>query len=43
MNDIPAREQIAWKVYGAHSDWKVFFRADAPPRDGDDQSVDEVP
>ena len=43
MNDILAREQIAWKVYGAHSDWKVFFGADAPPRDGDDQSVDDVP
>jgi glutamate-1-semialdehyde 2,1-aminomutase len=43
MNDILAREQIAWKVYGAYSDWKVFFGADAPPRDGDDQSVDHVP
>jgi glutamate-1-semialdehyde 2,1-aminomutase len=43
MNDILARQQIAWKVYGAHSDWKVFFGADAPPRDGADQSVDDVP
>ncbi|MDH3601672.1 MAG: aspartate aminotransferase family protein [Candidatus Tectomicrobia bacterium] len=43
MNDILAREQIAWKVYGTHSDWKVFFGADAPPRNGDDQSIDDVP
>jgi glutamate-1-semialdehyde aminotransferase len=42
MNDILAREKIAWKVYGEHSDWKIFFGADAPPRDGSDQSVSDV-
>jgi glutamate-1-semialdehyde 2,1-aminomutase len=39
MNEVLARERIAWKVYGAHSDWKIWFGADAPPRDGADQSV----
>ncbi|ETW98753.1 MAG: hypothetical protein ETSY1_17540, partial [Candidatus Entotheonella factor] len=43
MNDTLAREGVAWKVYGQHSDWKVFYGADAPPRDGDDQDVSEVP
>jgi glutamate-1-semialdehyde 2,1-aminomutase len=42
MNEILAREKIAWKIYGEHSDWKIFFGADAPPRDGGDQSVDGV-
>jgi glutamate-1-semialdehyde 2,1-aminomutase len=39
MNETLAREKIAWKIYGDHSDWKIFFAADAPPRDGADQSV----
>jgi glutamate-1-semialdehyde 2,1-aminomutase len=43
MNDILAREGIAWKVYGQHSDWKIFYGAEAPPRDGADQAVDDVP
>jgi glutamate-1-semialdehyde 2,1-aminomutase len=43
MNEILAREHIAWKVYGKYSDWKIYYGADAPPRDGDDQSVDNVP
>ena len=43
MNDILAREGVAWKVYGKHSDWKLFYGADAPPRDGDDQDVSAVP
>jgi glutamate-1-semialdehyde 2,1-aminomutase len=43
MNAILAREKISWKVYGQHSDWKLYYGADAPPRDGDDQSVDDVP
>ena len=42
MNEILARERIAWTVYGEHSDWKIFFGADAPPRDGSDQSVEQV-
>ena len=42
MNEILARERIAWKVYGAHSDWKIFFDADAPPKDGADQAVDTI-
>ncbi len=42
MNEILAREQVAWKVYGEHSDWKLFYGADAPPRDGADQSVDGI-
>jgi len=42
MNEILAREKVAWKIYGRHSDWKVFFGADAPPRDGADQSVEGV-
>ena len=42
MNEILAREKVAWKVYGEHSDWKIFFGADAPPRDGDDQAVDGI-
>jgi glutamate-1-semialdehyde 2,1-aminomutase len=43
MNEILAREQVAWKVYGQHSDWKLFYGATAPPRDGDDQQVDTIP
>lgn len=43
MNEILARQRVSWKVYGKHSDWKVFFGAEAPPQDGDDQSVDAVP
>src|SRR5262249_17477431 len=42
MNEILARESVAWKIYGEHSDWKIFFGADAPPRDGSDQSVEDV-
>ena len=42
VNEILAREHIAWKVYGEHSDWKIFFGADRPPRDGADQSVEGV-
>jgi glutamate-1-semialdehyde aminotransferase len=42
MNEVLAREKIAWKVYGDHSDWKIWFGADAPPRDGADQSVDGI-
>jgi glutamate-1-semialdehyde 2,1-aminomutase len=42
MNEILAREKVAWKIYGASSDWKIFFGADAPPRDGADQSVADV-
>jgi glutamate-1-semialdehyde 2,1-aminomutase len=43
MNEILAREKVAWKIYGDHSDWKIFYDADAPPKDGGDQSVSEVP
>jgi len=43
MNDILAREDVAWKVYGQHSDWKIFYGADAPPRGGDAQDVSAVP
>jgi len=43
MNEILARDNIPWKVYGQHSDWKLFYGADAPPRDGADQSVDDIP
>jgi glutamate-1-semialdehyde 2,1-aminomutase len=43
MNEILAREKVAWKVYGKHSDWKIFYGAEAPPRDGEDQNVDDVP
>jgi hypothetical protein len=43
MNEILARERVAWKVYGQHSDWKVYYGADAPPRDGADQAVDNIP
>jgi glutamate-1-semialdehyde 2,1-aminomutase len=39
LNEILAREGVAWKVYGDHSDFKIFFGADRPPRDGADQSV----
>jgi glutamate-1-semialdehyde 2,1-aminomutase len=42
LNEILAREAVAWKIYGDHSDWKIFFGADAPPRDGSDQSVERV-
>ena len=42
MNAVLAREKVAWRIYGEHSDWKVFFGADAPPRDGSDQSVHDV-
>jgi glutamate-1-semialdehyde 2,1-aminomutase len=43
MNEILARENVAWRVYGKHSDWKLYYGADAPPHDGNDQSVDDVP
>jgi glutamate-1-semialdehyde 2,1-aminomutase len=42
LNEVLAREGVAWKVYGDHSDWKIFFSAGAPPRDGADQSVAHV-
>ena len=42
LNEILAREKVAWKVYGEHSDWKIFFGAGVPPRDGADQSVADV-
>ena len=42
LNEILARERVAWKVYGEHSDWKIFFNADTPPRDGADQSVADI-
>jgi len=42
MNEILAREKVAWKIYGEYSDWKIFFGAGAPPRDGSDQSVQDV-
>src|SRR5919109_3055172 len=42
LNEVLARERVAWKVYGEHSDWKIFFDAGAPPRDGADQSVADV-
>src|SRR5215470_3723309 len=42
MNEILARESVAWRIYGDHSDWKIFFGAGAPPRDGSDQSVQDV-
>ena len=42
LNEVLARERVSWKVYGEHSDWKIFFGAGSPPRDGNDQSVAEV-
>ena len=42
MNEILAQEAVAWKVYGEYSDWKILFDADAPPRDGADQSVSGI-
>ena len=42
MNEILAQEAVAWKVYGEYSDWKIFFDADAPPRDGEDQDVSGI-
>jgi glutamate-1-semialdehyde 2,1-aminomutase len=42
LNEILAREKVGWKIYGEHSDWKIFFGAGAPPRDGADQSVADV-
>jgi len=42
MNETLARHKVAWKIYGEHSDWKIFFGADAPPCDGSDQSVRDV-
>ena len=42
MNEILARESVPWKIYGDHSDWKIFFGAGTPPRDGADQSVQDV-
>ena len=42
LNEILSREKVAWKIYGEHSDWKIFFGAGAPPRDGSDQSVQDV-
>ncbi len=43
MNEILAQEAIAWKVYGKHSDWKLFYGAESPPQGGSDQSVVDVP
>jgi glutamate-1-semialdehyde 2,1-aminomutase len=43
MNEVLAREKVAWKVYGKSSDWKILFDAEAPPRDGADQSVRDIP
>jgi glutamate-1-semialdehyde 2,1-aminomutase len=43
MNTVLARERVPWKVYGRYSDWKLYYGADAPPRDGEDQDVDDVP
>jgi glutamate-1-semialdehyde 2,1-aminomutase len=43
MNEILAQQAIAWKVYGDHSDWKLFYGADAPPQDGSDQSIADIP
>src|SRR5262249_45162423 len=42
MNEILARASVAWKVYGEHSDSKILFGAGVPPRDGADQSVQDV-
>ncbi|MBI2202842.1 MAG: aminotransferase class III-fold pyridoxal phosphate-dependent enzyme [Candidatus Rokubacteria bacterium] len=42
MTEVLAREKVAWRIYGESSDWKIFFGADTPPRDGADQSVREV-
>jgi len=42
MNEILAQEAVAWRVYGDYSDWKIFFDADAPPRDGEDQDVSGI-
>src|SRR5881397_1473570 len=42
LNEILARENVGWKIYGEHSDWKIFFGAGATPRDGADQSVADV-
>ncbi|HSF29444.1 MAG TPA: aspartate aminotransferase family protein [Candidatus Tectomicrobia bacterium] len=43
MNEVLAREKVPWKVYGQHSDWKMYYGAGTPPRDGDDQAVHDVP
>lgn len=43
FNEVIARAQVSWKVYGQHSDCKFFYGADAPPRDGDDQAVEHIP
>ena len=43
MNELLAQERIAWKVYGNYSDWKLFYGADRPPRDGNDQAVEAIP
>jgi glutamate-1-semialdehyde 2,1-aminomutase len=42
MTEVLAREKVAWRIYGEHSDWKIFFGAETPPRDGSDQSVGDV-
>lgn len=42
MNEILAQEAVAWRVYGDYSDWKIFFDADAPPRDGEDQDINGI-
>src|SRR4030095_1567967 len=34
MNEILAREEGGWKGSGGQSDWKIFFGAGTPPRDG---------
>jgi len=43
MNEILARESVSWKIYGEHSDWKIFFDADGPPSGGEDQAVGDIP
>jgi glutamate-1-semialdehyde 2,1-aminomutase len=43
MNEILAREQVAWQVYGQHSDWKLYYGAEAPPRSRDEQAVAHIP
>ena len=42
MNEILAQEAVAWRVYGEYSDWKIFFDADAPPHDGEEQNVSGI-
>lgn len=42
LNEVLAQEHVAWKAYGHSSDCKLFYGADAPPRDGEDQRVDDI-